>query len=1444
MSSGAPSFKPKLHRTQSFAAGRESAVSPGTSEGTGYDSERHAPTIRDTRAVEAALQCSQLELQVANSALAVVVRALRRSQKINSELRALQPRVLTAGSNTIDIISSVADELTSIPPGPPAASLLPVIMEQAIKETDAFNRAFYDASMSAPVRPHSPDVSQFSVESSQHSVASPHSEYSLSSPAVFAPASDGRDSVREVIALAPMQQHMWDSVLWPVVSAKIDAIIAKSFIIEHLLDSTVQMCTSRPYPSSSCVTFTIWIDPVEHSALSSFIISHVLHPLQTLVAIAGLDINVTGPLSSAWARAVTGTSSSNSNDTGSFSSSHLLWGSLPISYHAAMTAEPAVVCASVLGQRLIQPLPFNSCSLGLIRRHSMLFVPTSYHEICVLSLPPQLPIEVPRISCVISPQDQGSIGLLQRLTLHGGALRTDEAQLAVATSDFSDWSLQQSPRQWLAAFQLKKRILQVSDPQGSSRIFAKDAGHVVIPLIGQAEVVSSLQSQLIQQLFTWFPNIRQAAESITASHSRGLKSVVLRQMFHQSFLLLSDPFAFHRSISQLQVERLPSRSPPSRPTYWVTCKDFTGSSGLHCCDQTWYKTGRADLSKKPLLRAYPPCVGETATVSWQLQTTQLLLRSLAACFGRDHQQLQVIEWFQSLSTSLATRAVSHHPVTVICGLQGSGKTTLLATSHRLFSNSLSKNFAPVEALFLCAEVFEPIATSDNVWPMLAFQIICAICDSGLASVTVTDAATAAAKLADVAREVSSKRAVAVIVDISLLQLYSLLSSSSGSHLPQLPGFMIMFSTSAQLHPQSAGYRDPDSAKLQSLCDQSKVPFLDLPLLDSRASLALVNSEISRYYHVAGHAQPADSESLSSSFHQFIQSVPVVGGHPLWIKAACRCACLLPDDWQGRLSEHAGKISALFATSAPQGPSTARSDEGAFVLRPSSTPFKPNLASSLKATAERWKRDGFDLFEKGSSTGVSSSRTLSGSQSIEHQVGSQDMGSTSANMVNETSSSPSDRCSFILQEMFDILIALAASSLNLDTKSQFVSEPSTFGSGIHVGSTQTHGFISSMLHLASVCKCPVPLYPLCSACNAAHIAASCVSWLLHEVVVLSTAGCVFVLRHMLLPKMPQNFNSLNCCLSLSVNLGHMVAIWSAAVERAIVADEGFFRTQPPKAPARDEHSATPSKILGNSPPIEKRWFELCANAMDSNHDSDHVFNSPTLNTFALHSLLNCLVFSRLGGLLQQWLMTPACAMMLGSSEISRFSTRRFWDQSIELGAPSAAAVLMCETKRAKASTGSLSTLLSLLTSANSYRILQMYALKSSIHNHSLCSQHFRNDEASDVFDSAASLSTRLFGNSCALTCRLLICAAMCHRLVKRFVAAKERCFFLHSLAILYGLAAQYISSDCLPPAGTRQMETQGKTVRLWLRLLKFKYAQPFAYLCKRIKLIVLVVPGYR
>jgi hypothetical protein len=54
-----------------------------------------------------------------------------------------------------------------------------------------------------------------------------------------------------------------------------------------------------------------------------------------------------------------------------------------------------------------------------------------------------------------------------------------------------------------------------------------------------------------------------------------------------------------------------------------------------------------------------------------------------------------------------------------------------------------------------------------------------------------------------------------------------------------------------------------------------------------------------------------------------------------------------------------------------------------------------------------------------------------------------------------------------------------------------------------------------------------------------------------------------------------------------------------------------------------------------------------------------------------------------------------------------------------------------------------------------------------------SLYFRNDEASDAFDCAAAVSTQLFGNTSALSCRLLICASMCHRLVKRYVAAKER-----------------------------------------------------------------------
>jgi hypothetical protein len=50
----------------------------------------------------------------------------------------------------------------------------------------------------------------------------------------------------------------------------------------------------------------------------------------------------------------------------------------------------------------------------------------------------------------------------------------------------------------------------------------------------------------------------------------------------------------------------------------------------------------------------------------------------------------------------------------------------------------------------------------------------------------------------------------------------------------------------------------------------------------------------------------------------------------------------------------------------------------------------------------------------------------------------------------------------------------------------------------------------------------------------------------------------------------------------------------------------------------------------------------------------------------------------------------------------------------------------------------------------------------------------------VFDSAAAVCAQLFGSTCALSCRLLVCASMCHRLVKRYVAAKER--YLHSAAL--------------------------------------------------------------
>jgi hypothetical protein len=1313
MSSNVPSFKPRLPPV--FVGGKESVGSSGMSEGTGaHDSGRPAIASLGQNDVEVALRSSLAELQVTNDALAVVVRALRRSQQINSELRAGRRQEPTGEKDTIDIVAAVADELTNIPPGPAASSLLPVIMEQAIKETDAFNRAFYDASMSAPIRPDSPDISQFQLQSSQHSVASPHSEYSLSPPVAFTSASDRRDAaLKEPMPLPPMQHYMWHSVLWPVVSAKIDAIIAKSFIIEHLLDSTIQTCSARPYPASSCVSLPIWIDPVEHPALSSFIVSHVVQPLQTLLALAGLDIRVTGPLSSAWASSAAGCMPSDSERRCPFWVSHQTWGSLPVSFLAAAAAEPAAVCVSILGQRLIQPFPFTSSSLGLMRRHSIASVPTSYHEVCVLSLPPHLPICIPRISYVISPQDEGSIGSLQRLLLHGDAARIDDhRQNVAAAAASSDWTLQQSPLQWLAAFQLKKRILQANVP-GKDNSFPKDSEHAVIPLIGHSEVVSSLQRKLIEQLFVWFPNIRQAAESVTSCSTGAIKSVILRQMYQHSFLLLSDPFAFHRSISQLQVEQLPSRALSARPTHWVTCKDFTGSSASQCCDQAWCHSGRAEISKGPLLRAHPPCLGAAAAASilpvgsWQLQTTQLLLRSLAQCFGRDHEQIQVIEWFKSLSLSLATRAVSHSPIAVVCGLKGCGKTSLVAASYRLFSNASSGHATPIEAIFLCDEVLETITPAEDFWSKLALNIVCALVDSGLAAATINDASAAATSLADVAREACSKRAVAVVVDISLPRLSALLSTSppSGFILPRLPGFMIIFTTVAQLPLNSAGRLDSESLKLQSLCVQMKAPFLELPLLDSRSALLLVNSEISRYYHVAGHTQAADADSLSSVFHQFIQSVPIMGGHPLWIKAACRCACLSPDEWCSRLSEHSGRISALLSTSVAHSQSSTRSDRPAMVPHPPTIPFKPNLASSLKATAERWKRDGFDLYEKGSSKSV---RTSSSSKGLESQSASHDTGAT-ASIDAEASGDAAvqnDRCTTILQEICDILTVVASSSLNLDLRGDFVGMPSA--AGLHGASTQPRGCISKMLHLASMCKCPAPLYAISTACNAAFGSLACASWILHEVLLLNAAGCVFVLRHSLLPKLPPSMNMLNGCLSLSVALGHSVAGWSAAVDGALVADEQFIRTQPSKVAPRDDQAATPTKTTCNSEPIESLWFKLCASAIDSQLDSEHVLNSVNHSTFALHSLLNCLVCARLGGMLQQWLMTPACAMVLASSELSRLDTRRLWDQAHELGALSAPAVLMSETKRVRAAAASFSALLSLLASANTYRLLQLCA----------------------------------------------------------------------------------------------------------------------------------------
>lgn len=1326
MSSSAPSFKPKLLRAPTFVAEKESAdCSSGArgevfsqGSGAGRDSERSALANRAQSDAEAALQCSLLELQVTNSALAVVVRALRRSQQINAQLRSGRTPATAGDNDTIDIVASVADELTNVPPGLPAASLLPVILEQAIKETDAFNRAFYDASMSAPPRPDSPDMSQFSAQSSQHSVASPHSEYSTSSPAALASAFDGRDAApKDAVQLPPMQLYMWDSVLWPIVSAKVDAIISKSSIIEQLLDSTVETCSARPYPASSCISLPIWIDPDEHPALSSFVISHVLHPLQTLAAMAGLEIRVTGALSSAWSRAAAGCPPSASESRCPFWSSYASWGALPISFHVAAAAHPATICVSILGQRLIQPFPFTPTSLGLIRRHSIASVPTSYNEVCVLTLPPQLTIEIPRISFVVSPHDDGSMGSLQRLLLHGDAARADAQQTAAVAP--SDWSLQQSPLQWLSAFQFKKRILQVN-PSGKSN--SKDSGgHTVIPLIGYSNVVSSLQKQLIQQLFVWFPNMRQAAESVTARSGAGIKSAILRRMYQQPFLLLSDPFAFHRSISQLQVEHLPSCAPVPAPTHWVTCKDFTGSSGGLSCDQAWYKSGRAELAKAPQLRAHPPCLGAAAATSmspcgsWQLHTTQLLLRSLASCFGRERQLLETVEWFKSLSISLATREVSHSSVAVVCGLKGCGKTTLLAASHRLFSNASSENFAPVEAIFLCEEVFEPIPAVSNFWSIMALNIVCALADSGLAAVTITDAAAAAAGLADVAREACCKRAVAVVVDVPLSMLCEIMSTSPppGFLLPRIPGFMIIFTTTSLLPVQSTLPLDHESLKLQTLCAQSKAPFLELPVLDARGSLALVNSELSRYYHVAGQTQSADFDSFSSSFHQFVQSVPLMGGHPLWIKAACRCACLLPDEWRSRLSEHTTRISTL-STSAPQQQSDPTCERPARVPHPPAMPFKPNLASSLKATAERWKRDGFDLFGKSSSGGAKSSGTVSGSATDGAQAASHVTVEARSADVDACSDAcvAGDRCVLIIQEIFDILIAVASSSLNLDLRSEFVGKHVASGADVYGTSTQPRAFVTNMLQLASMCKCPVPLHAICIAMNTSSGAVACTSWIFHEVLLLNAAGCMFVLRRALLPKLPPNMSVLNSCLSLSVSLGHSVAGWSAAVEKALLADEEFVRTQPSKGPQRGDQAATPPKTAGGAQPIEKRWFNHCANALESNQDSDHMLNSICLSTFALHSLLNSLVCARLGGLLQQWLMSPACAMLLASSEMSRLASRNLWNQSHELGAQPAAAVLLSDTKRLRAAGTSLPALLSLLTSANTYRLLQMCVTHAS------------------------------------------------------------------------------------------------------------------------------------
>ena len=206
---------------------------------------------------------------------------------------------------------------------------------------------------------------------------------------------------------------------------------------------------------------------------------------------------------------------------------------------------------------------------------------------------------------------------------------------------------------------------------------------------------------------------------------------------------------------------------------------------------------------------------------------------------------------------------------------------------------------------------------------------------------------------------------------------------------------------------------------------------------------------------------------------------------MWIKTACRCACVQPDQWHARLSEHAGRISALLVTAAPQSQASSRAAHTAMLPHPPATAFKPNLASSLAATAARWKRDGFDLFEKSSSSGSGggSARTASGGK-LQPQTAAQDVsaGASSAAVVPEGAAAGSDSCATILQDLFDVFIEFAASSLNLDLTSDFVGEQTASGTAIHRESTKPSACISKMLHVASACKCPVPLQALCTACD--------------------------------------------------------------------------------------------------------------------------------------------------------------------------------------------------------------------------------------------------------------------------------------------------------------------------------------------------------------------------